>query len=136
MLEQQAGQFSEQLKVIDQQTAELNLLKESISKVQSSKNKEMFSEIGKGIYIKGNLDNSQMLVDVGNKVLVPKNSKEIDGIIGSQVKKFGEIKKEISGRIDAINTEVNKIMAEAQKSQGQTPAKTAKKKKGPAKKTK
>ena len=127
MLEQQAGQFSEQLKVIDQQTAELNLLKESISKVQSSKNKEMFSEIGKGIYIKGNLDNSQMLVDVGNKVLVPKNSKEIDGIIGSQVKKFGEIKKEISGRIDAINTEVNKIMAEAQKSQGQTPAKVTKK---------
>ena len=113
MLEQQANQFGEQLKVIEQQVHELNSLKDSIGKLNDSKGGEMFSEVGKGIYIKGELKNKEMLVDVGHKILVPKTVDEIEKIVGDQVSKFEEIKKEISTNVDHINQELDKVMKEA-----------------------
>jgi prefoldin alpha subunit len=112
MLEQQAAQFGEQLKMIDQQIGELDKLKDSIGRLNDSKESEMFSEVGKGIYVKANLDKKQMLVDVGNKILVPKSSKEIQGIVDTQVKKFSEVKNEISNQVDRINKEVDSLISE------------------------
>ena len=114
MLEQEASQYGEQLQLIDKQIIELDKLKEDIENLSSSKEKEMFSEIGKGIYVKGELNNSQMLVDVGNKVLVPKTGKEIKTIVDSQSKKFVEVKEEIARKIDEINQEVDNLINEIQ----------------------
>ena len=114
MLEQQAGQFEEQLRLIEQQVMELNSLKENVRKLELSKNEDMFSEIGKGIYVKGKLNNTQMLVDVGNKILVPKNFKEIKTIIDSQIGKFQEVRDEISKKVEEINGEVDKLIEDLQ----------------------
>lgn len=113
MLEQQASQFGEQLKLIDKQIEELNLLKENVSSLEKSDETEMFSEVGKGIYIKGQLDKGSMLVDVGNKILVPKDSKEIGTIIGEQIKKFDEVKAEMGQHIDQVNKDLDGMIEEA-----------------------
>ena len=110
MLEQQTAQFGEQLQMIDKQVIELDKLKENISRLENTKESEMFSEIGKGIYVKGLLKKPEMMVDVGNKVLVPKTGKEILGIVDSQVKKFADVKKEISLKVDEINKEVDGLI--------------------------
>ena len=112
MLEQQASQFGEQLRIIDQQVSELANLKEDIINLEKTNEGEMFSEIGKGIYIKGKLDKKQILVDVGNKILIPKNNKEIQSVIAYQIKKFDEIKKEISNKINQINKDVDSLIKE------------------------
>ncbi|PIN95029.1 hypothetical protein COU53_01235 [Candidatus Pacearchaeota archaeon CG10_big_fil_rev_8_21_14_0_10_30_48] len=114
MLEQQAGQFEEQLRLIEQQVRELNSLKGNVGKLELSKNEDMFSEIGKGIYVKGKLNNTQMLVDVGNKILVPKNFNEIKIIIDSQIGKFQEVRDEISKKVEEINGEVDKLIEDLQ----------------------
>jgi len=120
MLEQQAGQFEEQLRLIEQQVMELNSLKENVRKLELSKNEDMFSEIGKGIYVKGKLNNTQMLVDVGNKILVPKNFNEIKIIIDSQIEKFQEVRGEISKKVEEINEEVDKLIEELQNPKNKT----------------
>ena len=112
MLEQQASQFGEQLKIIDQQIHELSHLKENIIKLNELDENEMFSEVGKGIYVKGTLNKKQMLVDVGHKILVPKTSKDIQEIVESQVEKFADVKKEIAKNIDLINSEVDRLINE------------------------
>lgn len=114
MLEQQANQFGEQLKIIDQQMEELDTLKDNIGKLSSVDESEMFSEIGKGIYIKTQLSEKYLLVDVGNKILVPKTGEEIQKIVDDQKKKFDEVKTEISHRIDEVNKELNDIISNSE----------------------
>ncbi|MEA3329784.1 MAG: hypothetical protein U9Q06_03490, partial [Nanoarchaeota archaeon] len=76
-LEGEANHLGEQLKVIDQQISEMNLLKENLNHLEKSGESEMFAELGKGIFIKATLKKSGLLVDVGNKVFVHKSVKDI-----------------------------------------------------------
>ena len=127
LLEQEANQFGEQLKVIDKQIEDLNVLKENVEKLSDSPETDMFSELGKGIYIKGQLDKSNMLVDVGNKILVPKTSKEIEGIVDEQIKKFDEVKGEIGNHVNQVNKELDDIIQEAHKEEKKEKNKTGSK---------
>ena len=81
ILEQQAGHFEEQLEVIDQQVEELKRLKKNLEDFQETKDTEVYSEFGKGIYFKSNINKNELLVDVGAKVLVPKTCEEVKKII-------------------------------------------------------
>ena len=118
MLEQQANQFGEQLNVINQQISELNLLKSNLLHLDKSKEKEIYSEFGKGIFIKAKLDSKDFLVDVGNKIYVPKNFNEISKIIDEQIDKFEEIKPEIAKRVEQINKQLNGLIEQARKDKG------------------
>ena len=115
MLEQQANQFGEQLNVINQQIDELNLLKNNLLHLDKSKEKEIYSEFGKGIFIKAKLDSKDFLVDVGNKIYIPKNFKEISKIINEQIDKFEQIKPEISKRVEQINRQLDTLIEQARK---------------------
>ena len=115
MLEQQANQFGEQLNVINQQINELSLLKNNLSFLEKSKEKEIYSEFGKGIFIKAKLDSKDFLIDVGNKIYVPKNFKEISKIINEQIDKFKQIKPEISKRVEQINRQLDTLIEQARK---------------------
>lgn len=113
MLEEQANQFEEQLKLIDQQISELNKLKEDLSAFEKSNEKEMFAEFGKGIFVKATVDKKEFLVDVGEKIFVKKSSKEISEIINQQINKFESIKPEISKRVETINLHLDKLVEQA-----------------------
>ena len=113
MLEEQANQFEEQLKLIDQQISELNKLKEDLAAFEKSNEKEMFAEFGKGIFVKATVDKKEFLVDVGEKIFVKKSSKEISEIINQQIKKFESIKPEISKRVETINLHLDHLVNQA-----------------------
>ncbi len=110
LLDQQANQFGEQLKIIDQQIEELLFLKENMLNLEETKEKEIYAEIGKGIFMKAQIDKKELLVDVGNKVFVPKTFKDINELVDSQVIKFDHVKNEISNRINEINLELDSIV--------------------------
>ncbi|MBI2628797.1 prefoldin subunit alpha [Candidatus Pacearchaeota archaeon] len=118
MLEQQANQFGEQLNVINQQISELTMLKSNLLHLDKSKEKEIYSEFGKGIFIKAKLDSKDFLVDVGNKIYVPKNFNEISKIIDEQIDKFEEIKPEIAKRVEQVNKQLNSLIEQARKEKG------------------
>ena len=125
MLEQEANQFGEQLKMVGQQIKELSTAKENLIQLRNSTEKEMFAEFGKGIYFKRNLEQGDLLVDVGNKILVPKKVEEVEKIIDLQISKFKEVEVEIGKRIEMINQQVNQVMGEVS---GGTEKKVSKKK--------
>lgn len=112
VLEQEANQFGEQLNIIKQQIKELGELKDNLKVVEKSDDKEIFAEFGKGIYIQGKLTHGKALIDVGNKVFVPKEFKEVEEIIDEQIKKLGLTEKEIGNRIERINSELTEMISE------------------------
>jgi prefoldin alpha subunit len=122
-LEAEANQLGEQLKIIDQQVREMNNLKENVEVIGNSKDEEIFAELGKGIFIKAKLQGGDFLVDVGEKVFVPKNLKEINSVIDDQIGKFSNLKDEISHRIEEINNELNLIIESVRNSQEKPKAK-------------
>lgn len=109
-LEYEANHLGEQINFIEIQKNEMINLKESVEKLEKSGNIEIFSELGKGIFIKSKLEKSDLLIDVGNKILVPKSFDEVKKIVDEQTKKFEEIKNEISDKIISINTELNQLI--------------------------
>ena len=111
ILENQVNQYEEQLKIIEQQIGELELIKKDLEYLENTKENEIFSEFGKGIYIKS-VVKKEIMVDVGSKILVPKTFGEIKEVIENQISKFNTIKPEISMHIDAINKELDNIMNE------------------------
>ena len=111
ILENQVNQYEEQLKIIEQQIGELDLIKKDLEYLENTKENEIFSEFGKGIYIKS-VVKKEIMVDVGSKILVPKTFGEIKEVIENQIRKFNTIKPEISRHIDAINKELDNIMNE------------------------
>lgn len=115
-LEYEANHLGEQLKIIEQQQGEMQIIKESVSQLEISDKGEIFSELGKGIYVKASLSKSDLLVDVGEKVLVPKSHKEVMLIVEDQIGKFETVKEQIAKRIEDINTELNSIIESSKKS--------------------
>ncbi|PIZ83499.1 hypothetical protein COX97_00945, partial [Candidatus Pacearchaeota archaeon CG_4_10_14_0_2_um_filter_05_32_18] len=109
IFENQVSQYEEQLRIIEQQINELGQLKTDLEFLEKSKEDEIFSEFGKGIYIKS-VVKKQLLVDVGSKVLVPKTFNEIKEVVDSQIEKFDKIKPEILNQIESINQELDKII--------------------------
>ncbi len=114
MLEGQANQFEEQVRIIENQINELQKLKNNLSKLEKSGQEEIYSEFGQGIFIKSKIEKKEILVDVGNKILVPKSFSEVGEIIDQQIAKFEEIKPEIERDIQTINTELDKIVKQVQ----------------------
>ena len=113
ILEQEANRFGEQLKIINEQIQEMNSAKANLEKLEKTGEAEMFSEFGKGIFIKGNLKKADLLIDVGGKILVPKKHSEVCKIIDEQILKFEQVKGQICQKIGQINIQVNSIMTEA-----------------------
>ena len=80
ILENQVNQYEEQLKIIEQQIGELDLIKKDLEYLENTKENEIFSEFGKGIYIKS-VVKKEIMVDVGSKILIPKTFFYIKKII-------------------------------------------------------
>jgi len=112
--EQQINNLNSQLEVIEKASVEMISLKENLGSLRDQKNNEIFSHIGKGIYIKSKLISEDFLVDIGNKNFVKKNIGDTQLLIGEQIDKLKEVKKEINTNLDELNKEILKIIDEAQ----------------------
>ena len=111
VLEQEANHLGEQAKLVDQQIDELNSLNINILKLEKSEEDEIFSEIGKGIYVKGMLKKADLLAEVGSKIFVQKSNKEVKQIIENQIKSMNSVKNQIANKINEINGELNNIIS-------------------------
>ncbi len=118
VLEQEANQLGEQINLIEQQITELGLLKVNLERLEKAGEEEIFAELGKGIFLKAQLKKSNLLIDVGSKVLVPKSYSEVKDVIKDQSSKFAQVKVQVGKRVEQINAELNRIIAEANAGSG------------------
>jgi len=115
MLEQQANEITEKIQAVDNQVSELESLKFSLKKMEKSKGKEMLSPLGRGIFLKTEVKDEKVFVNVGNKTLVKKTFSEASEIIEKQIFEMQEIKHHLLHNIEQINSQLQNLVEEAQK---------------------
>ena len=110
VIEQETQQLEQQLQLIEQSLIEMQNLSSSLDELEKTDKKEIFANIGRGIYIPAEIKDKTLSVEVGNKVFVKKSIPETKEIIEDQVQKLGSVREQISDRIEDLRTEVNQLM--------------------------
>ena len=105
ILNKQIKNVQEQFISLQQQLNELNNLEVSLTELKDVKNnKEIFSVLGSGVFVKSKLiDNENVLVNVGDGVLVKKKLNEALDLVKLQA-------NNISGSIVIIKEELKKAI--------------------------
>lgn len=112
MYEQQIKQLQQQLEAIERGIVELTSLNFGLDELVGNKDKEIFASIGKGIFIKAKLISEELNVDVGEGNIVKKSVPETKELIEEQIKKLGEVKKELENNLEEIGKEITKMMGQ------------------------
>ena len=64
MLGQEAEKIEQQVQMIDQQNMELMAVRESVAAMKDNKNKEILANLGKGIFVKADIKDENLFVNV------------------------------------------------------------------------
>lgn len=118
MFEQQIRLIQEQLQAVEQATLDLGSLNLGLDELVGKTNSEILSPVGRGIYAKSKLLSEELIVDIGGKNFVKKSIPETKKIVEEQIKKLNEIKNDLEGEMNKINTELTNIFMEHQNHSG------------------
>ncbi len=117
MLEQQAREIQQQVGLVNQKIGELDVLKLSLNRLEASKEKEFLAPLGEGIFAKAILEDKELFVNVGSKIIVKKSIKDAEGIIDKQHQQLELLRKELEQGIEQLNNELQHIVNKARKEQ-------------------
>jgi len=113
--EQKINQVQAQLNSVEEGIGELKFLEESLEELKGSKDKEILSPIGRGIFIKSKIISEELLVDVGEKNFVKKDIDSAKEMIKKQVEKLKNIQEELNLSLEKIGEEITLEMKNSQK---------------------
>jgi len=113
ILGQEAQELEKQLQIIEQHSSDLNRLRDGLTELEKEDGKEIYANIGKGIFISAEIKNKELIVEVGNKNLVKKSIPETQKIINSEIEKINQVKEEIMDRVEMLQEEMQKVMSSA-----------------------
>ena len=112
--EKQAQEIEQQLSLINHEIREFHLLKENLSSLNFSKEKEMLASIGKGIFLEAkSLSSKDFFVDVGSNVIVKKTLEETHTLIKAQIEKFEHAQVELLQKLEVYRHLLHELMQEA-----------------------
>lgn len=114
MLEQESNHLQQQMQLIEQQNLELQTLQIGLRELEKTKEKKMLANLGKGIFIKTQIENKELIVDVGNKTFVQKNIPETLKVIDEQLEKLLEAKKKVLMKMQELQHRMQEIVAQAE----------------------
>lgn len=118
MFEQQMQQLQQQLQAVERGINELETLNLGLDEIKGSKDKEIFAQVGRGIYVKAKVVSEELLVNVGEKNFVKRNVKEAKELILGQIKKLKDVETDLERTIEMTNSEFTELIQEYQKNQG------------------
>ena len=114
ILGQEAQELEKQLQMIEQHISDLTKLNEGLDELENSKEKEIYANIGKGIFVPAEIKGKELIVEVGNKNLVKKTIPETKQVIGNEMEKLVAAKSEVMNRVEMLQTEMQNVMSTAQ----------------------
>lgn len=116
MIEQEANRLEQQMQIMDQQIQEMQAIKASLENIEARKGEgELLSNLGKGIFIKTEIKDKDLFINVGKNVIVKKTPKETINVLDDQVKKLIAGKEEIISKIEELRGEMQALIGEAEK---------------------
>ena len=118
LLEKQVQELDENFAAIENELLDLKRFEEGIDVLDKSKEQNIISSIGKGVYAKAELSDRELFVEVGKGLIVKKSHKETKELIEKQVKKLEEARDQISGKLgiyrEALTSLAEKIGIESE----------------------
>jgi prefoldin alpha subunit len=112
MFEQQVRQIHEQIQAVEQGIVELDLLNYDLQEINGSEGREIFSPVGRGIFLKSKVISEELLVDVGQGNLVKKSVEETREILQEQIKRLNSIRKDLDENLERVGEEIEKVLGE------------------------
>jgi prefoldin alpha subunit len=110
MLENYMRNVQQQIEAVENEMTELTLLKQGIEELKDSSGKEVFSSVGKNIFIKTKIVSEDLLVGIGEKNLVKKSVPQAAKMIEFQIKKLESILGDLAMERDNLNKEAEKLL--------------------------
>ena len=110
MLERDSSELEERLNLVNQEIVELQNFDINLGRINDSEEKEILASLGKGIFIKSEIKDKDLFVNVGSNILVKKTPEEAKKVISGQIERLGQIAEEISKQILYINKELEEIV--------------------------
>jgi prefoldin alpha subunit len=114
LIQKQAEELENHLGLLQNQISELEQLKQSLTHLSETQEKEMLSLLGKGVHLKTELKSKDLYVEVGSGIVVKKTLKETLDVISSQLKRLSEVKVQLSNQLEIYQETLRKIIREAQ----------------------
>ena len=74
----------------------------------------MLAPLGRGIFIKTEIKDEKLFVNVGSKTLVKKTPREAEEIVDTQISEMGHVKAHLMHNIEQINHHLQSLIEEAQ----------------------
>ena len=118
VLDQEISKLEQQMQLIEQQILEIQNLKVGLEELEKSKEKQILTNLGKNIFIKTEIINKDLLVDVGNRTFVKKNIGGALKLIEEQLSKLTEGKNQVLSKVQEIQQKTGEVIAEAEKTEG------------------
>ncbi|OGJ16080.1 prefoldin subunit alpha [Candidatus Pacearchaeota archaeon RBG_13_36_9] len=114
-LEQEATKYQEQMQMLDQQVNEIQAIQDSLNELDKSKEKTIYANIGKNIFVKTEVTDKNLLVDVGNRTFLKKSIPDTLKIVEEQLSKIAEAKGKIIERLQELQEQMQAIVEQAEK---------------------
>ncbi len=109
------GMLEQQLQAVDRGITELESLNLGLDEIKGSKDKEIFAQIGRGIYIKAKIISEELTVNIGENNFVNRDVSETKKLIIDQIKRLKDVEVELEKNIETTNNEFLIIVQEYQK---------------------
>ena len=130
MIQQQASQLEQKLQVFDEQIQEMQAIKASLEGLDKNKDnkgeKEILANLGKGIFIKTEVKDDNLFVNVGKETLVKKSIGETIKVLEDQVGHLSLGKEHV---VEAIGKLQNEMLMMIQQAEAKNKSKDNSKKK-------
>ncbi|MCK9596931.1 prefoldin subunit alpha [Candidatus Pacearchaeota archaeon] len=114
MYERQIRELQQQIEAVNRGILDLNSLNLGLDELVGSKDKEIFAPMGRGIFVKAKLLSEELNVDIGNGNFVKKSIPATKELVGEQINKLAQIKKELEDNFEEIGKEVTAMMGGCQ----------------------
>ncbi|VVB82169.1 Prefoldin subunit alpha [uncultured archaeon] len=114
MFERQIKEIQQQLDSVERGIVDLNSLNFGLDELIGNTGKEIYAPMGKGIFVKAKLISEELTVDIGNGNLIKKTIPDTKELIEEQIKKLGQVKKELESNLEQLSEEINRVMNQSQ----------------------
>jgi len=102
-LNRQSKDNEERLRIVEQQILELKSFENNLEELENNENNEILASLGKGVFIKADLKEENLFVEVGSGILVKKSLGNSKKIAEQQTKKLIEMKNQLLSENESIS---------------------------------
>jgi len=109
-LEQYTNQLEQNREYLARQISELEEFSQYLSELIKSTEKSMLASIGKGVYLKSDIIERELFVEVGAGVIVKKTPAQLQSVISGQLVRLRETHSDLATQIGFYAQKLNEIM--------------------------